>query len=97
MPCNSLKRRFVLITIAIIILSFVALANRPLADTETQQFAGKVDSLFAQWDKKDSPGCAVAIVKDGTTVYKNGFGCANLECGFRVKAIYGLFRSHAGA
>ncbi len=39
----------------------------------------KVDKLFSRWDKKNSPGAAVAIVKDGAIVYKNAYGFANLE------------------
>ena len=39
----------------------------------------RVDALFAKWNKPDSPGCALAVVKDGTIVYKRGHGMANLE------------------
>jgi len=39
----------------------------------------KVDKLFAQWDRKDSPGAAIVVVKDGAVVYQHGYGCANLE------------------
>ncbi|UCH98781.1 MAG: serine hydrolase, partial [Candidatus Aminicenantes bacterium] len=39
----------------------------------------QVDKLFAQWDKKDSPGCALAIIKDGKIIYKRGYGMADLE------------------
>jgi CubicO group peptidase (beta-lactamase class C family) len=39
----------------------------------------KVDELFSQWDKKDSPGCAIAIIKDGKIIYKHGYGMADLE------------------
>ena len=39
----------------------------------------KVDQLFAQWDRTDSPGAAVVIVKDGAVVYQHGYGYANLE------------------
>ncbi len=39
----------------------------------------KIDKLFAQWDRADSPGAAVVIVKDGTVVYQHGYGYANLE------------------
>ncbi len=38
-----------------------------------------VDRLFAQWDKPNSPGCAIAIVKNGTVVHKRRYGMANLE------------------
>jgi len=41
----------------------------------------KVDYLFAQWDRPDSPGVAVVIVKDGEVVYQHGYGTANLELG----------------
>ena len=39
----------------------------------------KVDQLFAKWDKPDSPGAALAIVREGGVVYKQGYGTANLE------------------
>jgi CubicO group peptidase (beta-lactamase class C family) len=84
MPGISPVRSFILTIVAIIISSFVALANQPPAETEIQELTGRVDSLFSQWDRSDSPGCAVAIVKDGTPVYKKGFGCANLEYGIPI-------------
>ena len=39
----------------------------------------KVDELFAAWAGEGTPGAAVAIVKDGKIVYKQGYGMANLE------------------
>ncbi|NPE30100.1 beta-lactamase family protein [Methanococcoides sp. SA1] len=39
----------------------------------------KVDQLFKPWDDINSPGAAVAIIKDGKVIYKKGFGAANLE------------------
>jgi len=39
----------------------------------------KIDQLFIPWDKKDSPGAAIAVVKDGKVIYKKGYGLANLE------------------
>ncbi len=43
--------------------------------------SGQVDQLLAAWDRQDSPGLAVAVIKDGAVVYKRGFGSANLEHG----------------
>lgn len=43
------------------------------------RLTAKVDHLFTLWDKPDSPGCAVAIIKDGAIIYKRGYGMANLE------------------
>ena len=34
----------------------------------------KVDELFAQWDTDDSPGCALAVIRDGQIIYKKGYG-----------------------
>jgi len=39
----------------------------------------QTEKVFQKWNKDDSPGCAVGIVKDGKLVYTNGFGIANLE------------------
>ncbi|MFQ4140861.1 serine hydrolase domain-containing protein [Chlorogloeopsis sp. ULAP02] len=39
----------------------------------------KVDELFIQWDKPDSPGCALAVIQNGETIYQRGYGMANLE------------------
>ena len=41
--------------------------------------AAKVDQFFAQWDRADSPGAAVVVVKDGAVAYLHGYGCADLE------------------
>ena len=39
----------------------------------------KVDELFAEWDKPDSPGCALGIIQNRKLIYKRGYGMANLE------------------
>jgi CubicO group peptidase (beta-lactamase class C family) len=39
----------------------------------------KVDELFSEWNKPDSPGFALAIIKDSETIYKRGYGIADLE------------------
>ncbi len=39
----------------------------------------KVDELFADWDKPDSPGCAIGIIQDGQVIYSRSYGMANLE------------------
>lgn len=39
----------------------------------------KVDKLFETWNRTDSPGAVVAVVKDGEVLHSKGFGQANLE------------------
>lgn len=64
----------------------LALSAVPLAaPTAAAQWAGnteltsKVDELFVEWDRTDSPGCALGVVKDGRFIYRRGYGMANLE------------------
>jgi CubicO group peptidase (beta-lactamase class C family) len=38
-----------------------------------------IDRLFAAWDKPDSPGCALGVLKDGAIAYARGYGMADLE------------------
>ena len=46
-----------------------------------QQFAPnpRVDRIFAQWDRADSPGCALGVIQNGKFVYQRGYGMANLD------------------
>jgi CubicO group peptidase (beta-lactamase class C family) len=45
----------------------------------TSQEAQKIDALFAQWSKPDTPGCALGVVKDGATIYQHNYGLADVE------------------
>jgi CubicO group peptidase (beta-lactamase class C family) len=38
-----------------------------------------VDRIFERYTAPGSPGCAVAVVRDGEITYKQGYGLANLE------------------
>ena len=42
---------------------------------------GRVDRIFAQWDRTDSPGCALGVFQNGRIEYARGYGMANLELG----------------
>jgi len=39
----------------------------------------QVDKVFAQWNKPESPGCALGVYQDGQVIYKHGYGMANLN------------------
>lgn len=43
-----------------------------------------VDALFAEWDREDSPGCAVGIIHNGEIVHARGYGMASLELGVPI-------------
>jgi len=44
-----------------------------------EKLAHEIDELFKKWNKHDSPGCALAIIKDDKIIYKKGYGMADLE------------------
>ena len=39
----------------------------------------KVDELFRDYDRSDTPGCALGVYRDGKIAYARGYGMANLE------------------
>ena len=41
----------------------------------------KVDAVFREYDRTDSPGCALGVYRDGRILYERGYGMANLELG----------------
>ncbi|HUF67916.1 MAG TPA: serine hydrolase domain-containing protein [Longimicrobiales bacterium] len=48
--------------------------------------AGRVDQLFASWDRPGSPGASVAVERDGRILYEAGFGEAQLEYHVPIEA-----------
>ncbi len=64
-------------------LSLGTIAVRPIfaaGQAKAPESVGsRVDKLFAEWDRWDSPGASVAVLKDGAVVYKRGYGSAQLE------------------
>ena len=60
-------------------LILCALALSP-SDLNPEE-AAAIDALFEEWSAPDSPGCALAIVRGGETVYARGYGAADLESG----------------
>jgi CubicO group peptidase (beta-lactamase class C family) len=39
----------------------------------------RVDAIFQAYDRSDSPGCALGVLRDGELVYARGYGMADLE------------------
>ncbi len=52
----------------------------PLALADDAQ-SKRVDAIFAAWDKPDTPGLALAVVRGGQVLHRRGYGLANLEYG----------------
>lgn len=56
---------------------FLFLSNFALSQTH-EEAAKKIDSLFASYNSQ-TPGAAVAIIKDGKIIFKKGYGMADLN------------------
>jgi CubicO group peptidase (beta-lactamase class C family) len=54
------------------------LACQPQAQ-ERLPDAAAIDAVFADWDLDDTPGCALAVIKEGEVLYSRGYGMADLE------------------
>ncbi|UZW60606.1 serine hydrolase [Lysobacter enzymogenes] len=70
--------------LALTLASFAALAA-PASPTAAATPAAPAaleagtDAIFARWNRGDSPGCGVAVFRDGAIAFHKGYGQANLE------------------
>jgi CubicO group peptidase (beta-lactamase class C family) len=65
--------------IAFVAGTFAFVATASSARGQASARNPKVDRVFAEWDKPDSPGCAVGVVQNGRFIYQRGYGMANLD------------------
>ena len=57
----------------------------PAAPATDSVLAAKIDAVLAEVYKPGEPGAAVIVRKDGRTVFRKGYGMANLELGVPVE------------
>ncbi|MCB0281498.1 MAG: beta-lactamase family protein [Calditrichaeota bacterium] len=50
-----------------------------LSQLLAQDYNIQIDSIFQAYNSDSTPGCAIAVVKDGKIVYKKGYGVADFE------------------
>src|SRR5690349_20961836 len=70
------RRAAILLSSACAVLAAGCSAHKVTRETERQ-----VDKIFSAYDKPDSPGCALGVVRDGNFIYKRRYGEASLELG----------------
>jgi CubicO group peptidase (beta-lactamase class C family) len=67
------------------LLSLTKVRNDPgKTIEESAKLERKVDAIFAPYDRPDSPGCAVGIVRNEHFVYERGYGMGSLELGVKL-------------
>src|SRR5436305_1370931 len=64
------------VTVTLCLLSIV---NAGSAATSDEKSAAAVDEVFSDLTKPGSPGCALAVYRDGKIIYSKGYGLANVE------------------
>ncbi|MBI4467370.1 MAG: serine hydrolase [Acidobacteria bacterium] len=76
-------RMFVLVVVGFVVIAPVVSAQQDKQanreGTPDSSITTRVDKIFEKWDKSDSPGCAVGVIREGRIVYKRGYGMADLE------------------
>lgn len=66
------------------VFSILFLCELNAAQSLTPAEINKVDEIFSQYAKPDSPGCALGIYRNGEIVYSHGYGMASLELGVPI-------------
>ncbi len=84
MNSTSLPRLRALV-LAVASLSLLAPSVASQGQPDGNGLTAQVDKVFAQFDKSDSPGCALSVIKDGQIIYKRGYGMADLDHDIPIK------------
>src|SRR6266540_4544833 len=63
----------------IVFLSMAIVLVGSCTSSRAASMAGRVDPLFAAWNRSDSPGCGVGVSRNGAVIYEHGYGMASLE------------------
>lgn len=66
-----------------LLLVAVGLSGASVA-ARADELTGRVDRLLVRWDNDHSPGCALAVVRDGRLVYQKAYGLADVEQGVAI-------------
>ncbi|HVU99508.1 MAG TPA: serine hydrolase domain-containing protein [Puia sp.] len=62
----------------VVCLLLIVVSGRGFSQV-SDSLAKRIDRVFSEWDKTNSPGCALAVVKNGKVVYTRGYGMSNME------------------
>src|SRR6266446_485421 len=61
------------------VLLLLSAANAAYGAASDEKSAAAVDEVFSDFTKPGSPGCALAVYRDGKIIYAKGYGLANIE------------------
>ena len=86
---STTVRVFVVTAVAIVSILAPAVFGKEQETTKAnpataESVTARVDQLFAEWNRSDSPGCSLGVSQNGVRVYERGYGMANLELGVTI-------------
>lgn len=85
---NSILKLFIFVIIITSSFSVGRVKGGDLKPSPTQipndSIAKKVDEIFSGVNTSDSPGVAVAVIKNGDIIFRRGYGMADLENGVQI-------------
>lgn len=79
------KRRFALVPLVALVLLARSGPARAAGPVDDAALAKTIDAVMSEIYKPGEPGAAVIVRKDGRTVFRKGYGMANLELGVPVE------------
>jgi CubicO group peptidase (beta-lactamase class C family) len=74
--------RFFVVMMLTVTVAAAGFPQRPNASPDTQttsETTDRIDKLFEHWNKPDSAGCALGVIRDGKIIFERGYGMADLE------------------
>ena len=66
-------------SLILFLISIFMIVAKTSAQSLPDSTISKIDKIFARWDNNNSPGCAVAVVRNDSILLAKGYGMANLE------------------
>ena len=69
----------------ILLIPGCAPAASTRAPEPSHTLEARVDSIFARYDSTTTPGCAVAVMRDGVVLLEKAYGMANIGLGHTQK------------
>jgi CubicO group peptidase (beta-lactamase class C family) len=79
------KKRSVLVSLVFILTLSAYASARSAQASSDEALAKKIDAVMSEIYKPGEPGAAVIVRKDGKTIFRKGYGLADLELGVAVE------------
>ncbi len=81
---TRIEKLFLFVLLLLFMGQFILASGQEVGKKEP--LIEKVDKIFEKWNKSNSPGCALGVIKDGEFIYRKGYGMANLEHDVPIKS-----------